>query len=268
MAVALLVCHGCKTLSVTFHFARFFVKGSVNRIKCICTWQMLMETSLPQHVVYCSTLVTGWLIKQRMSERSRPLHRTMCLHWFRVLGKCIPTTVDVFNLVILRSFKFISWPHKNYNLSQQRCDIFDHLNNFALVKIKILACVVTLLKCLYLNTLPCFVLTFIFGSKSCVTPTYFFLQTCLSFSMYSEFMKHRGMGSDLGSPCSHFSFLRSATQHQRRVPRPSICSDSFSLSSPLLFSSPLLIYPFTALPLFHSGCFSLLRPQNFTAHSL
>lgn len=99
-------------------------------------------------------------------------------------------------------------------------------------------------------------------------PNIFFLQTCLSFSMYSEFMKHRDMGSDLGIPCSHFSFLRSATQHQRRVPRPSICSDSFSLSSPLLFSSPLLIYPFTALPLFHPGCFSLLRPQNFTAHSL
>lgn len=41
-----------------------------------------------------------------------------------------------------------------------------------------------------------------------------------------------------------------------------------SLSSPLLFSSPPLIYPFTVLPLFHPGCFSLLRPQNFTAHSL
>lgn len=71
-------------------------------------------------------------------------------------------------------------------------------------------------------------------------------------------MKHSGMGSDLGIPRSHFSFLRSATQHQRRVPRPSICSDS---SSPyLLLSSLAALSSFILLP----RCPSFIRAVSLS----
>lgn len=143
------------------------------------------------------------------------------------------------------------WPLKNYN--------------FALVKIQILAFAVTLFKCLYLNNLPRFVLTFIFGSTSCVTPTYFFCRLVFLFLCILNSWSTAAWDQTSASPALIF--------HSSALP-PAPRSSSLDmlrflpLSSPLLFSSPLLIYPFTALPLFHPGCFSLLRPQNFTAHSL